>query len=130
MTEESTTAPVSIAVAAERSGLSIDTLRYYERIGLIDPPERDHGGRRLYSQRHLDWLAFLIKLRTTGMPIRTMREYAELQRRGDATVSRRKQLLVDQRAEVRERIAELQACLGVLDYKITMYADLELQASA
>jgi DNA-binding transcriptional MerR regulator len=115
----------SIAQAAERSGLSIDTLRYYERIGLVDPPARDSGGRRSYSDDDLSWLEFLTKLRTTGMPIRLMREYAQLRHKGLATASRRKQLLYDHRADVRQRIAELQECLAVLDYKIDNYAQIE-----
>jgi DNA-binding transcriptional MerR regulator len=115
----------SIAQAAERSGLSIDTLRYYERIGLVDPPARDSGGRRTYSDGDLSWLEFLTKLRTTGMPIRLMREYAQLRHKGVATTGRRKQLLFDHRADVRQRIAELQAALAVLDYKIDNYALLE-----
>lgn len=115
----------SIAQAAERSGLSIDTLRYYERIGLVDPPARDSGGRRAYSDDDLSWLVFLTRLRTTGMPIRMMREYAQLRHRGAATAGRRKQMLFEHRASVRERIAELQSCLDVLEYKIAHYEQIE-----
>lgn len=115
----------SIAQAADRSGLSIDTLRYYERIGLVEPPARDSGGRRTYSEEDLGWLVFLTRLRTTGMPIRLMREYAQLRHRGVATSSRRRQILVEHRAGVRARIAELQSCLDVLDYKIDNYAEVE-----
>ncbi|MQA26230.1 MAG: MerR family transcriptional regulator [Micromonosporaceae bacterium] len=115
----------SIAEAARRTGLSIDTLRYYERIGLADRPDRDSAGRRSYSDADLAWLGFLIKLRTTGMPIRVMREYAQLRREGAATAGRRKHILIDQRAAVNARIAELNTCLDVLDYKIDNYAQLE-----
>jgi DNA-binding transcriptional MerR regulator len=115
----------SIAQAADRSGLSIDTLRYYERIGLVDPPARDSGGRRSYSDEDLVWLEFLTKLRTTGMPIRLMREYARLRRHGPASAGRRKQILLEQRTAVRDRIAELQSCLATLDYKITNYVQIE-----
>jgi DNA-binding transcriptional MerR regulator len=115
----------SIAQAAERSGLSIDTLRYYERIGLVEPPARDAGGRRTYSDEDLQWLEFLTKLRTTGMPIRMMREYAQLRHRGVGSAGRRKQILVDHRATVLERITELQGCLEVLNYKITNYQQVE-----
>ncbi|GLY71488.1 MerR family transcriptional regulator [Amycolatopsis taiwanensis] len=111
----------SIAEAARRSGLSIDTLRYYERIKLVEPPERDAAGRRAYSDDDLAWLRFLTKLRTIGMPIRRMREYAELRRHGEAAAPRRMAILVEQRRSVRERIAELQSCLDVLDYKIDHY---------
>ncbi|ACU40226.1 MerR family transcriptional regulator [Actinosynnema pretiosum subsp. pretiosum] len=116
---------ISIAQAAERSGLSIDTLRYYERIGLLDPPARDAGGRRDYSEDDLSWLAFLTRMRSTGMPIKMMREYAQLRHRGDPGAARRRQILVEHRAAVRERVAELNACLEVLDYKIEHYGSLE-----
>jgi DNA-binding transcriptional MerR regulator len=112
--------------------LSIDTLRYYERIGLVDPPARDSGGRRSYSEEDLGWLAFVTRLRTTGMPIRMMREFAQLRHHGDLTAGRRKQILVEHRGDVRARIAELQTCLEVLDYKIDHYAVVEqdLEATA
>ena len=109
------------AEAAHRSGLSIDTLRYYERIELIDPPARDSGGRRAYNDDDLTWLEFLTRLRTTGMPIRMMREYAKLRHQGLASAGRRKQILVEQRAEVLDRITELNKCLEVLNYKIANY---------
>jgi len=115
----------SIAEAARRSGLSIDTLRYYERIELVDPPARDSGGRRAYSDEDLAWLGFLTKLRTTGMPIRRMREYASLRRRGVATSARRRAILVEQRSAVSERIVELQSCMDILDHKIANYAELD-----
>ncbi|WP_236796831.1 MerR family transcriptional regulator [Amycolatopsis sp. GM8] len=111
----------SIAEAARRSGLSIDTLRYYERIKLVDPPSRDTAGRRAYSDDDLTWLVFLTHLRTTGMPIKMMREYAQLRHHGDASAARRMGILVEQRASVRARIADLQSCLDVLDYKIDNY---------
>jgi DNA-binding transcriptional MerR regulator len=115
----------AIAEAAQRSGLSIDTLRYYERIELIDPPARDSGGRRVYSDEDLAWLEFLTKLRTTEMPIRLMREYAKLRHDGLASTSRRKKILVEHRTDVLARIAELQACLEILNYKITHYEQCE-----
>jgi DNA-binding transcriptional MerR regulator len=114
----------AIAQAAERSGLSIDTLRYYERIGLVEPPARDSGGRRAYSDEDLNWLEFLTKLRTTGMPIRMMREYAQLKNVPGAA-PRRRQMLVDHRKDVLERIAELQTSLDALNIKIGYYDDLE-----
>ena len=115
----------AIAEAAHRSGLSIDTLRYYERIGLVEPPARDSGGRRNYSDDDLASLRFLTRLRTTGMPIRMMREYAQLRHRGDGWAGRRRQILMDHRAEVRDRITELQSCLAMLDYKIDNYEQIE-----
>ena len=115
----------AIAEAAHQSGLSIDTLRYYERIELIDPPARDSGGRRAYSDEDLAWLGFLTKLRTTGMPIRLMREYAKLRHQGLATATRRKQILIEHRNDVLSRITDLQACLEVLNWKISNYEQCE-----
>lgn len=111
----------AIAEAAHRSGLSIDTLRYYERIELISPPARDSAGRRAYSDNDLAWLEFLTKLRTTGMPIQLMREYAALCREGEVTAAPRKEILERHRDDVRERVHQLLACLDILDYKIDNY---------
>ncbi|GAA3539611.1 MerR family transcriptional regulator [Amycolatopsis ultiminotia] len=118
----------SIAEAARRSGLSIDTLRYYERIKLLDPPARDSAGRRAYSDDDLTWLGFLTKLRLTGMPIKSMREYASLRNHGAASAGRRKAILVEQRKSVAARIAELQGCMDILDYKISNYDQIERKA--
>lgn len=115
----------SIAEASRRSGLSIDTLRYYERVELLDPPQRDQAGRRVYSDEDLTWLSFLTKLRTTGMPIRRMREYAALRHQGAASAGRRKRILLEQREAVRDKLGELQSCLALLDCKIENYECLE-----
>lgn len=114
----------TIAEVADRSGLSADTLRYYEKIGLIDPPTRDSGGRRTYSEQDLSWVAFLLRLRSTGMPIRMMKEYADLRRLGPITIERRHDILVEHREEIQLRMAEMQDFLSMLDYKIQNYADL------
>lgn len=116
----------SIAEVSERSGLTTDTLRYYEKIGLIDPPDRDSGGRRDYSEDDLGWIAFLLRLRSTGMPLRLMKEYSDLRRIGtDAdTAGRRKDILIEHREEIRLRMAEMQEFLDVLDKKIDNYATI------
>ncbi|WP_018682429.1 MerR family transcriptional regulator [Actinokineospora enzanensis] len=114
----------AIAEAAHRSGLSIDTLRYYERIELIDPPARDSGGRRVYTDDDLAWLAFLTRLRTTGMPIKLMREYARLRDQGPVSAGARKRILERHREDVKVRIAELTSCLDALDYKIENYEQI------
>ena len=117
--------PLTIAEAAALSGLSAHTLRYYERIGLLDPVMRVHGGQRRYDAEDLAWLAFLQRLRATGMPIRDMQRYAELRRQGDGTLATRRALLEQHRDEVLERIAELQRDLATVTYKITNYEQLE-----
>ncbi len=112
----------TIAEVAGRSGLSADTLRYYEKIGLIEPPPRDPSGHRSYTEDDVAWVTFLLRLRSTGMPIRLMREYADLRRIGPVTAERRKDILIEHRDEIRLRMDEMQSFLAVLDDKITNYA--------
>ncbi len=107
---------------ARRSGLSPDTLRYYERIGLLPRIHRDAGGQRAYDPAVLVWIEFLGRLKATGMPIREMLRYAALRAEGPATAADRRILLERHRAEVAARIADLQANLLVLDTKIAGYA--------
>jgi DNA-binding transcriptional MerR regulator len=122
---------LSIAEVAARSGMSPDTLRYYERIGLIEPPARNAAGRRAYRPEELDWLAFLTRMRDTGLPLRALREYAALRRvRNDATTARRKQILVEYRRDIARRIDELQSSLDSLDYKIGNYEQVERKLAA
>jgi DNA-binding transcriptional MerR regulator len=116
---------ITIAEAAERSGLSAHTLRYYERIGLIHPVGRGQNGHRRYGRGDIEWLEFLIKLRTTDMPIRQMVEYAELVREGPQTAARRRAMLEAHREALRERIAELEETAAVIDRKIETYTEME-----
>jgi DNA-binding transcriptional MerR regulator len=115
---------ITIAEAAERSGLSAHTLRYYERIGLIHPVGRGQNGHRRYGRDDIEWLEFLIKLRTTDMPIRQMVEYAELVREGPQTASRRRAMLDAHREALRERIVELEETAAVIDRKIEIYTEM------
>lgn len=105
------------------TGLSAHTLRWYERIGLMPHIDRSHTGQRRYSNRDLDWLDLVGKLRLTGMPVADMVRYAEMVRAGDHTYMDRYELLEATRRDVRARIAELQDTLAVLDRKISFYAD-------
>ena len=118
-------AQITIAEAAESSGLSAHTLRYYERIGLIHPVGRGANGHRRYGRDDLDWLALLKKLRATGMPIRQMVDYAELVREGSHTAGRRRQMLEAHRQAIRAQVAELNETADVLDHKIAMYREME-----
>ncbi|WP_328376778.1 MerR family transcriptional regulator [Streptomyces sp. NBC_01020] len=105
------------------TGLTAHTLRWYERIGLMPHVDRSHTGQRRFSNRDLDWLAFVGKLRLTGMPVAKMVRYAELVREGVDTFEERQELLEETRRDVRLRIAELHDTLSVLDFKIGFYAD-------
>jgi DNA-binding transcriptional MerR regulator len=107
------------------TGLSADTLRYYERIGLLDPIERAPGGHRRYSGNDAAWVEFLTRLRATGMSIAQMRRFAELRRRGADTVRERRELLEAHRSGVEARQALLAANLGAIADKIETYRTLE-----
>jgi DNA-binding transcriptional MerR regulator len=113
---------VSIAEAARRSGVSVHTLRYYERAGLVvSPVDRTSGGRRRYRHIDLRWIKICTKLRATGMPIKSIRRYAELVAAGPGNEQERLELLEAHRAEVLARLAELQENLEVIDHKIDVY---------
>ncbi len=112
----------TISEVSATTGLTAHTLRWYERIGLLDPVDRSHSGQRRYSDADLNRLAFLGRLRLTGMPVADMLRYVELSRAGDDTLEGRRELLVEHREEVRQKIADLHATLAVLDHKIDLYA--------
>lgn len=115
----------SIGEVSEQSGLSRDTLRWYERIGLMDYVGRNHTGQRRFSDRDLDWLRLIGKLRRTGMTVADMVRYAELVRAGDSTFPQRLEMFRNTREEVLARIAELQQTVAVLDCKIALYEGRE-----
>jgi DNA-binding transcriptional MerR regulator len=113
---------LSIAEAADLTGLSADTLRYYERDGLmLRPVPRSGSGHRQYAERDVDWVRLITKLRSTGMPIRDVRRYADLVRAGDGNEAERLELLRAHRRTVLARLAEVQDHLGAIDYKIGLY---------
>lgn len=112
---------LSIAEMAERTGVTAHTLRYYERIGLLDGVARDASGYRAYSTGDYGRVVFLTRLRMTGMPIRELLRYVELVGAGDATVDERLAMLVAHRESVRAQLAELQFALDTIDFKIASY---------
>ncbi|MFC4125931.1 MerR family transcriptional regulator [Nocardia rhizosphaerae] len=122
----------SIGEVAELSGLSRDTLRWYERIGLMGYIGRDHTGNRRFTDRDLEWLALITRLRLTGMPVADMIRYAELVRAGEHTYPARLEMFRQTRSDVLDKIAELQQTVAVLDYKIALYegrSDIERPAA-
>jgi DNA-binding transcriptional MerR regulator len=113
----------SIAEAAEATGLTPHTLRYYERDGLLlDAVERASSGHRRYTEADLGWLILLGRLRATGMPIREIREYAALVRQGGGTEQARLTMLQEHRAKVLAELAEVQDHLAAIEGKIAIYA--------
>lgn len=114
-----------IGELARLTGLSIDTLRWYEKIGLLASPLRDAGGRRVYPQETPAWIGFLVRLRATGMSIADLRDYARLRDAGNATTAERRTRLEDHRARVLAEIATLEEAVAVLDRQIAAYRDVE-----
>lgn len=115
---------LSISDAAQLTGLSAHTLRYYERAGLmLDPVERAPSTHRRYSEAEIRWVTLLTRLRATGMPIRRIREYAELVREGEGNEGERLALLEAHREAVLEQLDAMRRNLEAIDYKIEIYRD-------
>lgn len=118
---------MKIGELARQTGLSVDTLRFYERIGLIQRPARDGGGRRDYDPAVLDWIAFLARLAATGMRQADRVRYAALRRQGDATLAARRAMIEAHRTAIAARVAELNAALALMDDKIETYRCMEAE---
>jgi DNA-binding transcriptional MerR regulator len=110
----------SISAAANQAGISIHTLHYYEREGLLQV-ERSSSGHRRYSSGDLEWIGILTCLRETGMPIRTMREFAKLVQQDSSNIPERIQILKSHRLEVLARLKSLQHNFEHVEYKIDYY---------
>lgn len=113
-----------IAEVAEQYDLSADTLRYYERIGLLRPVKRNGSGVRDYSEEDCARIGFVKCMRGANVSIEALIEYMQLFDEGDATLEARKQILIEQRDAARERLARIQEGLDRLDYKIAHYDEL------
>jgi DNA-binding transcriptional MerR regulator len=113
---------LTIQEVAKATGLTPHTLRYYERIGLIHPINRDENTRRIYTADDVGWIDFLLKLRATGMSIKDMQRYAELQRQGDETLPERVEMLKSLRDKVESHIEEMNEHLKLIHYKIDYYS--------
>ncbi|MFG2980106.1 MerR family transcriptional regulator [Streptomyces sp. NPDC048258] len=130
MSQSLTRTRYTISEVEARTGLTQHTLRWYERIGLMPHVDRSHSGQRRFSDEDLHWLAFVGKLRATGMSVADMVRYAELVREGEHTVDERRELLERTRRDVRARLSELTDALAVLDYKIDLYTAKEIAGKA
>lgn len=103
--------------------LTQDTLRYYERIGLIPSIDRNKSGVRDYSEEDCNWIGFIKCMRSAGLPIEVLIEYVALFQQGDATIPTRKRLLLDQRRQLLERMEDMQRSLERLNHKIDSYEE-------
>ena len=112
---------MTIAEVSRKYDISADTLRYYERIGLIPPVPRTRGGLRDYGEESCGWNQLMKCMRAAGVQIEALIEYVDLFQQGDATLDARKALLVEQRDQLVSRMAEMQASLDLLNQKIARY---------
>jgi DNA-binding transcriptional MerR regulator len=119
---------MTIAEVGEQYGLSPDTLRYYERIGLLAPVPRTKGGIRDYGEMDLRAVDFIKCMRGAGVAVEALVEYVALFQKGDNTREARKEILTEQRKLLVARIAELQKALDKLDFKIANYDTAVLEA--
>ena len=110
----------SIGEFSKVTGLGIHTLRYYEHESLIIPL-RNSSNRRRYSEKDIAWIAFIKRLKATGMPIKEIKKYAALRAKGEATLSERMEMLVQHRQSLNEQIRQLQEHEAMLDEKIAFY---------
>lgn len=121
------TTALSIQQTAEATGVSVHTLRYYERIGLIGAVPRRSNGHRIYRKEELVWIEFLVRLRSTGMPIREMRRYAQLRAQGNrlGSVLERKAMLERHALALEAELSTLTKTLAMLHAKVALYSDIE-----
>lgn len=118
---------MKIAEASEHYGLSVDTLRYYERVGLIPTVHRNEGGIRDYNDLDLRRVDFIKCMRSAGLPIEVLIEYVALVQQGDKTIGARKEILVEQRKLLLGRMQEMQKTLDILNHKIEGYENAVLK---
>lgn len=112
---------MTIAETSKKYNMTADTLRYYERIGLIPPVPRTKGGIRNYDEESCRWIELMKCLRSAGVQIEALIEYAALSRQGEGTEERRKAILIEQREQLLARMREMQSSLDRLNYKIENY---------
>lgn len=118
---------MTIAEVGKKYDLTPDTLRYYERIGLLPEIHRTSGGIRDYTPDDCNWVEYIKCMRSAGVSVETLIEYVALFRRGPDTIDARKKLLLEQREQIVRHIAELNAVLARLDWKLNGYEERMLK---
>lgn len=119
---------MKIQEVSEKFSLSTDTLRYYERIGLIPTVHRTESGIRDYTEEDLHRVDFVKCMRSAGLPVEVLIDYMALVQKGDSTIATRKEILLEQREQLIARIEEMQKTLEILNYKIQVFDGKLLEA--
>jgi DNA-binding transcriptional MerR regulator len=117
---------MTITEVSKKYDISQDTLRYYERIGLIPAVKRTKGGMRDYTEESCGWIELAKCMRSAGIPIEALIEYCALTQQGDATITARKELLVEERTKLLEKMEDMKKTLDKLNYKIDIYEKAEV----
>ena len=117
---------MTITEVSEKFDLSQDTLRYYERVGLIPHVDRAKSGSRDYTEESCKWIELAKCMRLAGVPIGALIEYCALTQQGDSTITSRKELLVEQRKKLEEKMENMTKTLDRLNYKIDRYEKAEV----
>jgi len=117
---------MKIAEVSDRYDISQDTLRYYERVGLIPPVNRKESGIRDYNEIDVRRVEFIKCMRSAGLPIEVLVEYVRLVQQGDQTIEARKEILKEQREQLAAKMEDMQKTLDLLDYKISVYENAVL----
>jgi len=118
---------MKIGEVSKKYDISTDTLRFYEKVGLIPPVKRNQSGIRDYSEADLRRVEFIKCMRGAGLPIEALTQYMNLVMQGDKTIEARKEILIDQRDLLAARIQEMQKTLDLLNYKISVYEEALLK---
>lgn len=121
---------MTISEVSERYAISTDTLRYYERVGLIPHVPRKSNGIRDYDENSCNWVKFIRCMRGAGLQIEALIEYVALFGQGDTTRGARKGILLEQRALLQQRMNDMQTCMERLDHKLEHYSDVDAVVSA
>ncbi|CDM68022.1 transcriptional regulator, MerR family [Clostridium bornimense] len=121
---------MTITEVSEKFGLTADTLRYYERIGLLPKVNRNKSGNRDYTEEDCNWISFIKCMRSAGLSIEVLIEYVALFQKGEETIHLRKELLIEQRKQLADKIEEMQNTLAYLDKKIYGYEDKLLKCES
>lgn len=119
----------TVSQAAQQIGLTAPTLRFYEKEGLLPFVERSASGLRVFQEADMDWLRLIECLKSTGMPIKDIRQYIDWSLEGDATLEKRRQMFYERRQAVENQIAELQRTLETVNYKCWYY-DVAVEAGS
>ena len=114
---------MTIKEGCEKYGITADTLRYYEKVGVIPTVGRTKGGKRDYSEQDIAWVENAICMRNSGLPVEMLIEYVRLFQEGDGTFQARRDLLVEARAEIQKQLDETQETMNLINYKISRYEE-------